>query len=166
MGGERLERPFLFRQFFPQAAIGFILTLKRYRIVCKMHTKQPNAIKMKHEHCPSIRFSVFSSCTEPRIKNCVCVAPYSYKICVIRGPGGHGYLYLGPKPAFSVQRRPTFPTILPLFSPPSSVCLGGHILKFPQARFVVQSRFSSHLKDIVLRMVMRPSLFQLLHCSQ
>lgn len=56
-------------------------------------------------------------------------------------------------------------TVLPLFLPPSSVCLDGHILKFPQAQFVMQSCFSSHLKDVVFCMVMRPSLFQLLHCS-
>lgn len=82
---------------------GFRLTLKQYRIVCKMHTKQPNAIKMKHEHCPSIRFPVFSSSTKPCIKNCACVAPYSYKSCVITGLRDNGYLYLGPETAFSVQ---------------------------------------------------------------
>lgn len=51
------------------------------------------------------------------------------------------------------------------FSPLSSLCLGGHILKFPQDQFFMQSRFSSHLKDVVLRMVIRSSLFHLLNCS-
>lgn len=35
-------------QNYPQAAAGFMLTPEWYRIVCKMHTKWPNAIKMKH----------------------------------------------------------------------------------------------------------------------
>lgn len=51
------------------------------------------------------------------------------------------------------------------FSPPSSLCLGGHILKFPQDWFFKPSRFSSHLKDFVPRMVIRSSLFHLLSCS-
>lgn len=46
--GEGLQWLFIFHWNYPQAAVGFTLTPERYRIVCKMHTKRPNAIKMKH----------------------------------------------------------------------------------------------------------------------
>lgn len=122
-----------------------------------MHNKGSNTIKMKHKNFTSINFSIFHSSTEPHIKNCVCVDPVNIKLTYLQvsrplhicGGLSAGLAHL--------------PTVLLLFSP---FCLSGHILKFPQDQFVMQSRFSSHLKDAVLCMVMRPSLFQLLQCAQ
>lgn len=161
-GREGRQWLFIFHQNYPQATIGFMLTRKQYRMVCKLQTKRPNAMKMKHNHYTSIRFSVSSTSTKPRLKSCDSVGPYEYQIYVTAGPRGPCSLFTcGAETSILCAVGPPSP-ILPLFSPPSSVCLGGHIWKFPQAQFVMQSRFSSHLKAGVLRMVTRPSLFRLL----
>ena len=95
---------------------------------------------MKHKNFTSINFSIFHSSTEPHIKNCVCVDPVNIKLTYLQvsrplhicGGLSAGLAHL--------------PTVLLLFSP---FCLSGHILKFPQDQVVMQSRFSSHLKDAV-----------------
>lgn len=76
------------------------------------------------------------------------------------------YLYVNVfKLIFFAQKYYTLMLQFFWFSLLPSLCLGGHILKFPQDQFFMQSRFSSHLKDVVLRMVIRSSLFHLLNRS-
>lgn len=121
--------------------------------------------KMKLESHPPIRFSVFRSSYKAMSQElCLCRSLFIWNLCDSRSQGPSMALYLWPKPAFSVPSQPTLPPSCPC-PRPSSVCLGGHILKFPQAPFVIQSRFSSHLKGVVLGMAMRP-LFQRLLCSR
>lgn len=109
-----------------------------------MHTKQPNARKMKLESHPPIRFSVFRSSTKPCLKNCVCADPYSYEICVIPGPRGHHYFYLWPKPAFSVPSRPTLPPSCPCPRPPLLYAWVVIFWNFPRPRLSF-SHVSHHI---------------------